>query len=137
MLIQKRGSARLKWFPKIASTRFDLGDAVVFNTVGTIQPVVSTSTTVVGYIKRNVLSSDADYATTALVPVQTCVAYDEVEIDASTTVTSAMIGTTRDFSNASTLNVGSAGTINLVRILRIGSTTSKAVVSFLKNGLTD
>lgn len=137
MLIQKRGEARLKWFPKIASTRFDLGDAVVFNTVGTIQPVVSTSTTVVGYIKRNVLSSDADYATTALVPVQTCISSDEVEIDASTTVTSAMIGTTRDFSNASTINVGSAGTINLVRILRIGSSTSKAVVSFLKNGLTD
>lgn len=137
MLIQKRGEARLKWFPKIASTRFDLGDAVVFNTAGTIQPVVSTSTTVVGYIKRNVLSSDTDYATTALVPVQICIASDEVEIDTSTTVTSAMIGTTRDFSNASTLNVGSAGTINLVRILRIGSTTSKAVCAFLKNGLTD
>lgn len=60
MLIQKRGGARLKWFPKIASTRFDLGDAVVFNTAGTIQPVVSTSTTVVGYIKRNVLSTDTD-----------------------------------------------------------------------------
>jgi hypothetical protein len=137
MLIQKRGSARLKWFPKIASTRFDLGDAVVFNTVGTIQPVVAASTTVVGYIKRNVLSTDADYATTALVPVQTCVAYDEVEIDCSATVTSAMIGTTRDFSNASTLNTTSAGSLNIVRILRIGSSTSKAVVSFLKNGLTD
>lgn len=137
MLIQKRGEARLKWFPKIASTRFDLGDAVVFNTAGTIQPVVSTSTTVVGYIKRNVLSTDTDYASTSLVPVQICIATDEVEIDASTTVTSAMIGTTRDFSNASTLNVGSAGTINMVRIMRIGSTTSKAVVSFLKNALTD
>lgn len=137
MLIQKRGSARLKWFPKIASTRFDLGDAVVFNTVGTIQPVVAASTTVIGYIKRDVRSTDADYATTALVPVQTCVPYDEVEIDCSTTVTSAMIGTTRDFSNASTLNTTSAGSLNIVRILRIGSTTSKAVVSLLKNGLTD
>lgn len=137
MLIQKRGSARLKWFPKIASTRFDLGDAVVFNVSGQITPVVAASTTIMGYIKRNVLSTDADYATTALVPVQTCVAYDEVEIDCSATVTSAMIGTTRDFSNASTLNVGSVGTINMVRILRIGSTTSKAVVSLLKNALTD
>ena len=137
MLIQKRGEARLKWFPKVASTRFDLGDAVVFNTAGTIQPVVSTSTTVIGYIKRNVLSTDTDYASTSLVPVQICIASDEVEIDASTTVTSAMIGTTRDFSNASTLNVGSVGTINMVRIIRIGSTTSKAVVSFLKNALTD
>lgn len=137
MLIQKRGVARIKWMPKIASTRFDLGDAVVFNTAGTIQPVVSTSTTVIGYIKRSVLSTDTDFASTALVPVQTSTSYDEIEIDASTTVTSAMIGTTRDFSNASTLNVGSAGTINLVRILRIGSTTSKAVVSLIKNGLTD
>lgn len=137
MLIQKRGSARLKWFPKIASTRFDLGDAVVFNTVGTIQPVVAASTTVIGFIKRDVRSTDTDYATTALVPVQTCVPYDEVEIDCSATVTSAMIGTTRDFSNASTLNTTSAGSLNIVRILRIGSTTSKAVVSLLKNGLTD
>ncbi len=137
MLIQKRGSARLKWMPKVASTRFDLGDAVVFNVSGQITPVVAASTTVMGYIKRDVRSTDTDYASTSLVPVQVCVAYDEVEIDTSTTVTAAMIGTVRDFSNASTLNVGANATTGLVRILRQGSTTTKAVCSFLKNGLTD
>lgn len=137
MLIQKRGQARLKWMPKVASTRFDLGDAVVYNVSGQITPVVAASTTVMGYIKRNVLSTDSDFASTALVPVQICVAYDEVEIDTSTTVTAAMIGTVRDFSNASTLNVGATATTGLVRILRQGSTTTKAVCSFLKNGLTD
>lgn len=137
MLIQKRGQARLKWMPKVASTRFDLGDAVVYNVSGQITPVVAASTTVMGCIKRNVLSTDSDFASTALVPVQICVAYDEVEIDTSTTVTAAMIGTVRDFSNASTLNVGATATTGLVRILRQGSTTTKAVCSFLKNGLTD
>lgn len=137
MLIQKRGQARLKWMPKVSSTRFDLGDAVVYNVSGQITPVVAASTTVMGYIKRDVRSTDTDYASTSLVPVQVCVAYDEVEIDTSTTVTAAMIGTVRDFSNASTLNVGANATTGLVRILRQGSTTTKAVCSFLKNGLTD
>ena len=136
-LIQKRGLARIKWFPKNASTRFDLGDAVVFDVTGRIIPVVAASTTLMGYIKRNVLSTDADFATTSLVPVQVASDTDEIEIDASTTVTAAMIGSPRDFSNASTLNVGASATTGIVRILRIGGTSTKAVCSVIRNGLSD
>lgn len=135
MLIQKRGLARIKWLPKLASTRYDLGDAVTFNQAGAVIPTVSTSTTIAGFIKRNVLTTDPDYAGTNLVPIQVVEDTDEIEVDASTTVTAAMIGTLRDLSNASTLNVGAGATVGHCRILYIGSTTSKAVVSIVKNGL--
>lgn len=137
MFIQKRGIARIKYFPKAASTRFDLGDAVVFNFAGALIPAVSTSTTIAGYIKKDVRSTDTDYASTSLVPVHVVADTDEIEVDTSTTVTAAMIGTLRDLSNASTLNTTSAYSIGMFRVLRIGSTTSKAVVSVAKNALSD
>jgi len=136
MLIQKRGNAKIKWFPKVASTRFDLGDAVSFNQAGAVTPSLSSSTTILGFIKKDIRSTDTDYASTTLVPVQVLDDADEVEIDASTTVTSAMVGTMRDLSNASTLNVGAGASLNHFRVLSIGSTTSKAVVSFVKNALS-
>lgn len=135
MLIQKRGHATIKWFPKLASTVFELGDAVSFNQAGAVIRATSTSTNIIGIIKRAVNTTDTDYASASLVPVQVINDADEIEIDASTTVTTAMIGTSRDLSNASTLNVGAGATVNQVRILSIGSTTSKAVVSLVKNAL--
>ena len=135
MLIQKRGTVKIKWFPKVASTVFELGDAVSFNTLGTITRSTSGSTTVAGFIKRAVTASDTDYASASLVPVQVVEDNDEIEIDASTTVTAAMIGTLRDLSNSSTLNVGSLFTIGHFRVLGIGSTTSKAVVALTKSAI--
>ena len=136
MLIQKRGLSQFKWFPKAASTVFELGDAVAFNLTGGIVRATSSSTNVLGMIKMAVTASDTDYATTALVPVQVFVPEDEIEIDASTTVTAAMIGTYRDLSNSSTLNVGAVGGNLTFRVLGIGSTTSKAVVSLVRNSLS-
>lgn len=137
MLIQKRGLAKIKWFPKVASTVFENGDAVSFNVLGTIARSTSTSTTIAGYIKRNVTSTDTDYASASLVPVQFIGEGDEIEIDVSSTVTTAMIGTLRDLSNSSTLNVGALFSIGHFRVLGIGSSTSKAVVSLAKNALSN
>lgn len=134
-LIQKRGVASVKWFPKLASTVFQNGDAVSFNQAGAVIRTTSTSTNIVGIIKRDVNTTDVDFTATSLVPVQVLAETDEVEVDCSTTVTTAMIGTSRDFSNASTLNVGAGATVNQARILSIGSTTSKAVISIAKNAL--
>lgn len=137
MLIQKRGLAKIKWLPKVASTVFENGDAVSFNTLGTIARSTSTSTTVVGFIKRAVTSADTDYASASLVPVHVFDDNAEIEIDVSSTVTSAMIGTLRDLSNSSTLNVGSLFSVGHFRVLGIGSSTSKAVVSVAKNALSN
>lgn len=134
MLILKRGKTLFQSFPKAASTQFTLGDAVVINASGFITPATAAnSTTVLGFVKRNVISTDSDYASSSLLAVQIVDGTDEIEIDASTTVTQAMVGTTRDLSNASTLNVGSGGTLNTFRVLSIGSTTSKAVVTLVRN----
>lgn len=135
--IQKRGIARIKYFPKAASTVFDNGDAVTFNFAGALARAVSTSTTIAGFIKKDVRATDSDYASTSLVPVHVVSDADELEVDASATVTSAMIGTLRDLTNASTLNTTNAYSIGMFRVLRIGSTTSKAVISVAKNALSD
>ena len=135
MFIQKRGTTKLKWFPKKASTVMEVGDALAFDGIGFVTRATSSSTTVIGFSKKNVATTDTDYASTTMIPVHVADDVDEFEVDASTTVTSAMIGTQRDLTNSSTLNVGALGTVNHFRILGIGSTTSKAVVSITKNSL--
>lgn len=137
MLIQKRGLSKFEHFPKAASTVFELGDAVSFNGLGQIVRATSSSTNVLGFIKRAVSSTDSDFASTSMVGVQVLGVSDVIEIDASTTVTASMVGSQRDLSNASTLNVGALGTNNIFRVIGIGSTTSKALVTLVKNSLTD
>lgn len=135
MLIRKSGNSKFMSFIKEPSTAFALGDAVTFNASGRIIPAVAGSTQIAGYIKRAVLSTDADYASTSFVPVEIATGGDVFEIDASTTVTQAMVGTTRDLTNASTLNVGAGGTVNQFRVVGLGSTTTKALVAIIKNSL--
>jgi len=137
MLIQKRGLSKFKWFLKKASTDIQLGDALAFDGLGYVTRATSSSTTIIGASKRAVVSTDSDYASNTSIPVQTFGSDDEIEIDASTTVTQAMVGTQRDLSNSSTLNVGALGTNNIFRVIGIGSTTSKAVVSVVKSSITD
>lgn len=134
MLIRKSGNSKMMSFVKKASTAFALGDAVTFDASGLLIPAVAGSTQIVGYIKRAVLTTDADYA--SAVPVAVEVAKDGTdlfEIDASTTVTQAMVGTTRDLTNAQTLNVGASATVAQFRVLGIGSTSTKAIVAVIKS----
>ena len=120
-------------FIKAPSTAFALGDVVTFNGSGQIIPAVAGSTTIAGVIKRAVVASDADYASASFVPVEVFTHGDVFEIDCSTTVTQAMVGTLRDLTSASTLNVGAGATVNQFRILGLGSTTTKALVACIKN----
>lgn len=133
-LIRKTGSAKMMSFVKEPSTAFALGDVVTLNASGRLIPAVAGSTQIVGCIRRAVLTTDADYAQAVMVPVDVPLIGDSLyEIDCSTTVTQAMVGTGRDLTNAQTLNVGAAGTVNQFRIVGLGSTTTKAVVAIIKS----
>lgn len=133
MLIRKTGQSKFYTFLKKASTAFALGDACTLDGSGLLIPAVAGSTLIVGYIKRPVVSTDADYASSVPVQVEMFTAGDVFEIDASTTVTQAMVGTKRDLSNAGTLNVGASGSVNQFLVLGIGSTSTKAIVTNMVN----
>lgn len=134
MLIRKSGQTKFYTFLKKASTVFALGDACTLDGSGLLIPAVAGSTFIVGIIKRPVLATDADYASSVPVQVELFTQVDVFEIDASTTVTQAMVGTTRDLvTNAGTLNVGAGGSTNQFRILGLGSTTTKALVTCAVN----
>lgn len=135
--IRKSGSSKMYSFLKKASTVFALGDACTLDGSGLLIPAVAGSTSIVGVIKRAVVATDADYAQSVPVPVELMLSGDTFEVDASTTVTQAMAGTARDIvTNAGTLNVGASGTTNQFRILGIGSTATKAIVSCIKSAFT-
>lgn len=136
MFIKKRGIAKFKWFAKKASTTILVGDALTFDGSGFVTPAVAGSTVILGISKQAISASDTDYAGTKFIPVSIADANDEFEVDASTTVTQAMVGTYRDLvTNAGTLNVGAAGTANQFRVTGLGSTSTKAVVTIAKNAL--
>jgi len=136
MIIRKNGASKMYSFLKEPSTAFALGDAVTFNASGRIIPAVAGSTQIAGFIKRAVVASDADYASASLVACEIFNEDNVFEIDASATVTQAMVGTARDLTNAGVLNVGAGATVSQFRVLGIGSTATKAIVTCIKNSFT-
>lgn len=130
--IRKMGASKMYSFLKKASTAFALGDIVTVDGSGLLIPATSTSTVIVGVIKRAVLTTDADYAQSVPVAVEVFTQGDVFEIDASSTVTQAMVGVTKDLTNASTLNVA-ANAVAPFRVIGIGSTSTKALVVCIKN----
>ena len=135
MFIKKRGLAKIKWFAKKASTAIALGDALTFDGLGYVTVAVAGSTSIVGFSKQVISATDSDYAGTKMIPVEIVDVIDELEVDVTTTMTQAMVGTYRELSTASTLNTAIAGTANQFRVIGLGSTSLKAIVSIAKNSL--
>ena len=98
------GAPRVEWYPKKASTAFELGDLVYPDGAGAVQPADSTSGEHIGIILRKVASTDADYASTTKVPVDTCLDEDVFEADVTGTLTAAKVGTFMDLSDQRTVN---------------------------------
>lgn len=106
------GRPRLAWYPKKASTAFNVGDLVYPDGSGAIQPADSTSGEHMGVIAKKVTSTDSDYASTTFVPVYEVGPDDIFEADA-TGLTAAKVGTYMDLTDAATVN-GSATSKNVV-----------------------
>lgn len=123
-----RGSFKMDWYPKAASTAFSEGALVYFNGSGQIIPADATSGDHVGVIQKAVASTDSDYASTTMVPVLVPVS-DQCEwlVDIGTgTGATTLVGTTVDLADSLTLDVTAAAK-DAVTITQHVSTT-KAVV---------
>lgn len=92
------GSPKVEWYAKDASVAFANGGLVYWNGTGEIIPADATSGQHCGVILRDVLSTDADYATSlAKVPVDVPTTEDIFEVDVETgTLTTAMVGNQYD-----------------------------------------
>lgn len=122
------GSPRLSWFPKKASTAFNVGDLVYPDGSGAIQPADATSGEHLGVILKKVVSTDSDYASTTMVPVDVAGPDDIFEADAAG-LTAAKVGTYMDLTDAATVN-GAATAKNVVLMVGyISATKGLFVVS--------
>ena len=62
------------YFPKTASTVFDVGDAVYFTgTAGRVSPHAGDAAEVLGVCRKAVISSDSDYTANTLIPIEVVV----------------------------------------------------------------
>lgn len=139
MIKLSRGKATQRPYKKAASTVFALNDVVTKNSSGLL--VRATSATpkseVIGLIQRDVVSTDADYASESVVNVQ-IVGLVGQEFNATVdtgTLTQAMVGEAVSLADHNGINVND----NLggqVKILRYISAT-EAIVEFLVEGKTN
>jgi len=126
------GSIRnIVWVPKTASTALTKNSVVGFAGSGTVQNVsgaTGTSTEIFGVIKRDVKSTDADYASASNVPVEVwdpaALYYADVTAGGSATTANVGIKYDIDTSTSPYLGINLGGTSNKsFLILRVLSTT--------------
>lgn len=108
------GKPNIEWYPKAASQAFSNGALVYANGSGAIIPADSTSGDHIGVIMKDVASTDSDYTSTTMVPVDVPQDGDEFEVDTAADVSAALIGTNIDLSTS---------------LLADGSSTSKKVLA--------
>jgi hypothetical protein len=121
------GKPNIEWYAKKASTAFASGDLVYADGSGYIQPADATSGDHIGIIMKDVLSTDADYASTTKVPVDVPQDGDEFVVDVGTgTFTTAMVGNRYDLKDENEIDV-SATSKKVVTITRYISATKAAV----------
>ena len=109
MFIPRRGNFHIEWYPKKASTTFALWDLVYADGSGAVQPADATSGDHIGVCLKTIAATDSDYASNTLIPVlvpSDSRAEFEVDVDTGTALTTAMVGSRYDLTDANSLNVG-------------------------------
>lgn len=122
--VRKQGATKVQWLPVTTSTAFTKG-AIVRWASGLIAPATTTSapSTHVGVIMKTIASTDSDYATARLVPVEVPTEVNVVwEGDVTATLVTSDVGLFCDLTDSLTINRG-ASTYDAVQILRYKSTT--------------
>lgn len=122
------GHPRVEWYPKKASTAIAVGDLLYADGSGAVQPADSTSGDHIGICMKAIASTDSDYASTTSIPVlvPTDDTLFKVDVDTGTALTTAMVGSRYDLTDANSLNVGGTSK-KVVTIVKYISAT-KAVV---------
>jgi len=137
----KRNSGEVKILPykKAASTVFAQNDVVTKDASGyLVRATASTPRSqLIGLIRRDVASTDADYASNTLVEVETFLD-DSVEFIATVdtgTLTQAMVGSQYDLAdhNGIDVTVTAVGHVTITRFL----SATQAVVKFNTDGIID
>lgn len=95
----------MAWFPKKASIAIDVGDLMYPDGSGAIQLADSTSGEHLGISLKKVVSTDSDYASNTMIPVDECGQDDIFEADVNGTLTTAMIGNYYDLTDEANVNV--------------------------------
>lgn len=127
MFKRKNGKPNIEMWPKKASVAFDIGDLVYADGSGAVQPADATSGNHIGICLKQVQSSDDDYASNTLIPIDALNPNDEVIADVGTgTLTTAMLGLYKDLADETGIDV-SANSKAVVLITGFIS-ASKAVV---------
>ena len=109
MFIPRRGHFHIEWYPKIASTAIAIGDLLYADGSGAVQPADATSGDHIGICLKVIAATDDDYASTTSIPVlvpNDSTAEFEVDVDTGTALTTAMVGSRYDLTDANSLNVG-------------------------------
>lgn len=133
----KRNSGETNIFPhaKAASETFAFNDLVTKNSSGYLTKVTATTprSEILGAIQRTVLSTDTDYASNTMVPVDEFSDETEVEFDVSTgTLTQAYVHRKVSLDDHNSVDIDDE-TIKCIRIDRVISTT-KGRGKLLKDG---
>lgn len=135
MIKRISGAPNIHPHAKAASTVFAFNDVVAKDSTGYL--VRATAATprseIVGLIQREVLSTDADYASNTLVPVDEIDERDEVEFDVQTgTLTQALVDQAFDLADQDAVDV-TKQQVKAIRVRRVISTT-KGRGYFRKDG---
>jgi hypothetical protein len=97
MITRHTGKPKFEHYPKVASAAIPLHGLVYWNGSGVVVKATATSGDHAGIIQRAVVATDADYATSSMVPVDVPTAEDTFLADVKTgTLTTAMIGNQYD-----------------------------------------
>lgn len=127
--IRKSGKTKLMYFPKTASTAYTEGSLVTLSAAtGYITEATSSTTKILGVIRRTVTSASTDYALNSLVPVEVPIEKFVVwEALCGATAVYTDVGKTCDITDALTVNRG-ADTHHAVTVVELISTTKVGVM---------
>lgn len=127
--IKYKGKTVTRWMPVTPSTAFTKGDIVSYSS-GYLIPATSSTAAVThaGVIKKTIASTDADYASARLVPVEVPVEKNVVWIgDVTSGLVAADVGLLVDLTNAGTID-RSASTVDAAQVRSVISTTKGTFV---------
>ena len=137
MIVRISGHPKLSYFPKTASTALSNGSAVKL-TSGKL--VVATANEVAGIVLRDVVSTDADYAGTTMLPVDVPQQDDVFEIDIASGTSHGFaatdVGTKFDL-DATGLLLNTDGTTNKTALVVGFVSSTKALVKIVGSNVND
>lgn len=94
------------YFPKTASTAMAAGSLVIL-TSGQLVNATSSSTKILGVLRKTTASTDSDYTSTTLIPVEVPIEqYVTWLADVTATFTTSQVGVACDLTDSATVNTG-------------------------------